>query len=396
MRKKLLFIVNLLTIALSIFCLPLQTFADWGDLDTSFGFLGAAIDQITDHTPRNVAIQPDGKILVTGYKTNVFGAEGFFLRRYLSDGQLDTAFGKNGAAIGPESNSFRTLYRGERIAVQADGRIAVVGRANGYYAVWQFSAGGRRDDSFGQDGLRILNRYPINNDTSPELNIQRGKLLVTIRKIVDGGSRLALLRLTTSGTNDGTFGNSGEALTDLRGDQGCGTVVEPDAKITIGGMGFDTTNKVLERKLSNGQTDLSFSPTPSTTVGFVGTGLVRLANDKYTMRVFNLASNGTVTLILDKYSSTGVFEGGVGLYNSPSSARCPDLFANQNDGKLVVSNGEFIFRLSSDLDTGTLEKYDCSNIDGVSSYHAAIQSDDKMVAAGSYNNYLILVRVLPN
>lgn len=394
MRKRLLFIVNLLTIVLSIFCQPLQIFADWGDLDTSFGFQGAAVDQITGHAPRNVAIQPDGKILVTGYKTTPFGGEGFFLRRYLSDGQLDTAFGTNGAAIGPESNFLRTLYRGERIAVQANGRIAVVGTANGYYAVWQFSASGRRDDSFGRDGLRILNRYPINDNTSPELNIQSGKLLVTIRKMVAGDARVALLRLTTSGTNDGTFGNSGEALTDLLGYAGWGTFVEPDEKITIGGQRFGTANKVLERKLSNGQTDLSFSPTLSPTLGFVGPGLVRLANDKYTLRVGNLASNGTVTFMLDKFSSAGVSEGGVGLHNGPYSERCPDLFANQNDGKLVVSIGEFIFRLSSDF--ATFETYNCTNIDGVTSYHAAIQSDDKMVAAGSYNNYLILVRVLPN
>jgi hypothetical protein len=64
----------------------------WGDYDTTFGFLGAIVDNtVTNHTPQGVAVQTDGKILVTGYRL-VGGKKRLFLRRYLSNGQVDTSF----------------------------------------------------------------------------------------------------------------------------------------------------------------------------------------------------------------------------------------------------------------------------------------------------------------
>ena len=51
MRKRAVFIVNLLTIVISISCQPLQILADWGGFDTRFGFRGKAIDEITGHAP---------------------------------------------------------------------------------------------------------------------------------------------------------------------------------------------------------------------------------------------------------------------------------------------------------------------------------------------------------
>src|SRR5262245_62107600 len=104
--------------------------ANWGDFDTTFGFLGATMDSsVTSHYPNGVALQPDGKILVTGYRL-VSGKKRFFLRRYLSNGQVDTSFGNNGSAISNALIVIDADYYGQKIVVQDNGRIAVVGMGN--------------------------------------------------------------------------------------------------------------------------------------------------------------------------------------------------------------------------------------------------------------------------
>ena len=89
------------TLVLSVF--SANSSGAWGDYDTTFGSLGIASDGITSHYPEGVAVQADGKILVTGFRY-VSGKKRFFLRRYLSNGQVDTSFGNNGSAI---SNGLR-------------------------------------------------------------------------------------------------------------------------------------------------------------------------------------------------------------------------------------------------------------------------------------------------
>ena len=395
MLRRIIFARKLIFISFMMLFQTVETNAAWGDFDTSFGLQGATIDAITGYHPRSVAIQTDGKILVTGYRITLFGGKGFFLRRYLSDGQLDTAFGTDGAATGPEINSKNTDYRGEIIVVETNGKIAVSGTANGYYAVWQFTASGSRDKTFGQNGLQNLTSYPVIGTIFPEINIQRGKLLLSIRKQIGNSYRVILVRLTSSGAIDGTFGNSGESLTELNGIYNSGTVVETDLTITIGGIRFnDVSAEGLERKTPNGQTDLSFFPTYSGSLGLLAPGLVKMANGKYVMRTVNLGSNYTV--FLDKFSSTGIFESKVSPYNGFSGS-CPDIFTNQKDGKVIIQTVGVLFRLNTELDLSSLETNYCSNLSGISNFaRAAIQSDDKIVVAGIYNDYLMIVRLLPN
>jgi uncharacterized delta-60 repeat protein len=398
MQKNLLFAVKLAVIAFIIFIQTLETKAAWGDFDTSFGFQGVAGDTITGYHPHSVTIQTDGKILVTGYRITPFGGKGFFLRRYQSNGQLDTTFGTNGAATGPESNSFNTDYRGDKIVVQANGKIAVAGWANDFYAVWQFTSSGTRDKTFGENGLQRLTNYPVTANSYAQMNIQSGKLLLSLGKEKGNTCRVALIRLTSSGTFDATFGSGGEAVTEISGCSGNGTVVETDGKITVGGVKFDDISaKGFERKLANGQDDSTFSPPSIFSFGITGTGLVKMANGKYTMRWGNLASNGTITFYLDKFSSIGVFESNITPYNGSSIAGCPEVFTNQNNGKLIVNFAGLLFRLNDELDGSSIETNVCPSLSGMTGFsRAAIQTDDKMIVAGVYNNYLMLVRLLPD
>src|SRR6266508_3157227 len=96
-----------------------------GDLDTSFGTggkvttsFGSRYDEID-----GLALQPDGKIVAGGYVATSSTDTDFGLARYKPDGSLDTSFGTGGkvtTAIG--SNS-----AGRGLALQPDGKIVVSG-----------------------------------------------------------------------------------------------------------------------------------------------------------------------------------------------------------------------------------------------------------------------------
>ncbi|MCP4305541.1 MAG: hypothetical protein GY788_11810, partial [bacterium] len=99
-----------------------------GTLDTSFSgdgmvttTIGAGLDQ-----GESVVVQPDGKILVAGRSTNG-GNKDFTLVRYNADGTLDTSFSSDGiltTAIGSDDDI------GYDVAMQDDGKILVSGFSN--------------------------------------------------------------------------------------------------------------------------------------------------------------------------------------------------------------------------------------------------------------------------
>src|SRR5262249_38734986 len=87
--------------AMSVFYIsPLQVLAAAGDLDSSFGVGGKVVTDVsgfTEESGEDVALQPDGKILVAGFALNsTNGTDDFVVIRYNPDGSLDTTFGIDG------------------------------------------------------------------------------------------------------------------------------------------------------------------------------------------------------------------------------------------------------------------------------------------------------------
>ena len=128
------------------------TFGTGGEVTTSFG---------SDHYSGaiSVAIQRDGKI-VAGGSSNVFGD--FALVRYVANGTLDTSFG-NGGKVGasfPDNSGLSAM------ALQADGRIIVVGGSApgpSSFVVARFDTSGRLDTTLGTHG-RISTKFASNSD----------------------------------------------------------------------------------------------------------------------------------------------------------------------------------------------------------------------------------------
>ena len=112
-----------------------------GTPDTGFGVGGrVSIDFFGhDDSAADVALQPDGKIVVVGgaAESGDVIANGFALVRLTSSGQLDSSFGIGGKVVhrqatAPSGSSIAPcipLARARAVAIQADGRIVVAGDA---------------------------------------------------------------------------------------------------------------------------------------------------------------------------------------------------------------------------------------------------------------------------
>ena len=98
-----------------------------GTLDTGFGGSGLATKSLTDLDVSRVALQTDGKIIVSG---GVFGSANgqFAVFRYTANGTLDLGFGSSGYTT-TDFGSANDYAHGS--VIQPDGRIVLVGAGDG-------------------------------------------------------------------------------------------------------------------------------------------------------------------------------------------------------------------------------------------------------------------------
>src|SRR5687767_2252652 len=105
-------------LALSVFfALTTSLSAAPGDLDPTFGNGGIVIGGVpyTLANAEGMALQADGKIVVVGDDYD------FRVARYNPNGSLDTSFGGGGVVVTPGITSAYS------VAIQADGKIVVAG-----------------------------------------------------------------------------------------------------------------------------------------------------------------------------------------------------------------------------------------------------------------------------
>ena len=158
-----------------------------GGRDRSFGDGGRVVTQWKKGTSASsVAIQPDGKILVV--------AGGRIALRYLPDGQLDPTFGD--AGIMPVAFA-------SHIVLQPDGKIllASLARLTRYRPDW------RLDPSFGSAGTTTVNAGRNFRPGAPVLQPDGRILLGGSSVAADGQRRFTIARCNPDGSLDSTFGD---------------------------------------------------------------------------------------------------------------------------------------------------------------------------------------------
>jgi len=256
-----------------------------GVLDTSFGPLGTGKFNFNFRpTPtfpsggedlRGLALQPDGKFVVTGF-TFQFG---FGVARFNANGVLDGSFNKTGQYFLGKTAGFQA-YDGNDLVVQADGKIIIVGdtgnggplATNTDFGVIRLNADGTLDTTFGTNGLVTAGFGAGGGGASPQdvkINPADGSIVVAGRSQspTSNGFDFAVARFTSAGVRDGSF-NGGRATVGINlgvsgaDDSATGVLIQPDGKIILTGTadpGATGTNRfAAARFLTNGQLDPMF------------------------------------------------------------------------------------------------------------------------------------------
>jgi uncharacterized delta-60 repeat protein len=126
-----------------------------GSLDTTFSGDGRQVVNFGGvDLPDGIALQSDGKVVLAGYKEGP--TESYFaVARLTTDGTLDTTF----RGIGRVVTSFGagSGAHGRDVRIQSDGKIIVIGHANGNFAVARYNTDGTLDATFSGDGLMMVN-----------------------------------------------------------------------------------------------------------------------------------------------------------------------------------------------------------------------------------------------
>jgi len=297
-------------------------------LDPDFDGDGRVIIPITgtNQIARDVAIQPDGKLIIAGY--DKWGTSDYdaILARVNPDGSLDGTFGAGGIVTTALSSGNDAIYA---IALQSDGRIVAAGlttEAGGNVAViMRYNANGSLDTGFGHNGMVttslrsdesfflsvavldddrivaggtlvppsasarpwtfLLARYqpdgapdttlggsgivtttiPGGDANSWDMAVQSdGKIILAgYVGVSGGGTDFALIRYNADGSLDTGFGASGIVTQSLGlGDYGYGVSIQSDGKIVLGGLAGGAGG--LARYNTDGSYDNSFGPITST------------------------------------------------------------------------------------------------------------------------------------
>ncbi len=224
-----------------------------GMLDTSFATGGWRTDTIgTTSRVRILKIQPDGKIVVGGNYQNGSGPASFYLARYDSNGAPDPSFNSGSGMVTASPGTDPVL---SDIAILPDGKLIVAGTTNestnADVFLVRFNADGTLDTTFGSAGTVITDDMIHGREGAAGLAVQTdGKIVISAIFQQSVGTILtndfALLRYDAEGTLDTTFGNGyGMVITDLSGandDFAYDVQIQQDGKIVVVGTTSNDSN----------------------------------------------------------------------------------------------------------------------------------------------------------
>ena len=221
-----------------------------GTPDISFGDNGSALYRFnqTVGSPSTdsaftVALQPDGKIVISGYTIPDGGTPNFGLMRLNPDGSLDDSFDGDGKL---SSDFFGGVDEVHSVAIQPDGKILAAGFAqvsgfNYDVALARYNPNGSLDSTFGGDG-KVTTDFFGGDDGALSMFLQSDGKIVAAGAFysTSQGYDFGIVRYLPNGDLDTSFDNDGlQAIYFVTGtatEVANGVVVQPtDGKIVVAG-----------------------------------------------------------------------------------------------------------------------------------------------------------------
>jgi uncharacterized delta-60 repeat protein len=235
-----------------------------GTLDNTFsgdGITTTLLNNITANRGSQVALQPDGRIVVAA--TNQSDSPLLIVFRYKADGTLDTSFDGDGAV----TTTFSDLkLRPSDVKIQADGKIMVSSTSGGgfqersIFALTRFNSDGSLDTSFDGDGLVVTTID--GNDLAQSLLVQPNGKITAAGAATPGyqvPGNFGLARYNPNGALDATFDGDGKVSANFGAPtSGEEAVLQRDGKIVVVGT-RQGSSAAVARFFPNGAVDTSFS-----------------------------------------------------------------------------------------------------------------------------------------
>jgi uncharacterized delta-60 repeat protein len=306
-----------------------------------------------------LAIQRDGKIVAAGRSAR--GAWRFALARYTSSGELDRGFGRGGKVLTDfgSSGSFATS-----IALQRDGKLVAAGHAGiastHVFAIIRYTTRGRLDPSFGHGG-EVLTRFSLlkrMKEWANALVIQRdGRVLAAgAMSDFDAFGRFAIARYDPRGQLDRSYGTGGKVVARVGSDGTASAMaIQRDSKIVTAGTSIvgDDIDIVLARFTARGKLDPTFGRGGRVVTDFGSSSQAGGVAVQADGRIVAAGRSASSDFALARYTAYGKLDPSFG-----------------SGGKVVTNFGQVQC------------PDDCSESEEAA--HAlAIQADGKIVAAGS-------------
>ena len=353
-----------------------------GTLDTTFDPGTGA-----NNTTFAVELQSDGKILISGNFTSVNGTARNRIARLNADGSLDATFN-------PGTGANSTVYS---IAVQPDGKILIGGNftsVNGTTRgrIARLNTDGSLDATFNLGGAGA-------NGGVQAIAFQTdGKILFGgFFQTYNGTSRNQIARLNTDGTLDSTFNLTAfppNPTTGLPTSYVYSINLQADGKILAGGYyGYSGNNdgKPVVRINANGTLDTTFSAGVSNSQAyetvqqsngkiFLGGGFTQFAETER-IKTAQINSNGTLDTAFPAVNFTGF-----------ALVRA---IARQADGKILVGGN---FRMANGILRRGIARFNADSSADASFNSTGfgadndvtaigVQPDGKIVIGGIFDNY---------
>jgi uncharacterized delta-60 repeat protein len=334
---------------------PDASFGSGGLATVNFGGGGTAI-------VNSITLQPDGKILVTGSLKRTAVDDDIAVTRLMADGTLDASFGSSGTAFVVNADNFE---QGVKALVQADGRIVVAStwdvppagqRSFVDFAVVRLGADGVVDNTFGTNGRTVVD-IAGRTDLVKAAALQADGRIVVVGRVAASGSAnpdLGVVRFHADGTLDTAFASNGILRRDVTGrlewDEPEDVAVQADGRIVVAMQArFDSAVPYpfsLVRFEPQGSLDTTFG-TDGVARTAIGTGnalarALALQADGKIVVVGQVASATVNDFGIVRYLATGAldlsFDGdGILLLDFFAASDSAADVAIQSDGKLIAA-----------------------------------------------------------
>jgi uncharacterized delta-60 repeat protein len=303
------------------------------------------------------------QMLVTGraYDPNRDASDAF-VSQFDQDGQPASGFGINGSA----RISMGRHAVPQAIVLQPDGKIVIAGYSafDSQYTVMDFmvirlNQNGAPDTSFGLNGM-VLVDFAGGADGATALALAPDGKIVVAGNVWNGVRYdWGVMRLTTTGQPDPTFGNGGKLTLGLGVDNGLQALaLQADGKILLAGQ--MNKNFAVARLQLNGQIDLRFGVNGYAINDLGGTETIsalKVAPSGWFYAAGVRIQNGNADMALAQYTPNGAL---------PTCTDCEGW-----------PNGTFFF------DAGTNDY----------AYALDLRDDNQLVAAGCSNQHFAAVQV---